>query len=288
MKIKSPQKYDQVNTSTISTFCERIVEWAQTNETFKRCDYFRQQYIIEFYLAPQISALLPNTAPLLRFTLSGTIIHPMIAYYNELQKKGILSEIYEKNLPLLEFVKSEYLSLSSRETQLKVISTIAEGFKQAMMGPFLTYLGISILPKAYGALINAVLISIVKSIISYLFFQNTNIQVPLILMLITGSLRGAIYYEASVFFDFLRFESGDVFYLSMWVRQLFEPILKTLEKLNITELSKQILQAIHQRLTYIALYIFLFIKNKLEINHRILAQLSFQIVLVLLANSLSF
>lgn len=280
MKIAQPITLYQSKKTTVSIFCKRTVEWAQTNETFKKCDYFRQQYLIEFFLSPAINTLLPTTAPLLRFTLSGIIVHPLITYYNELQKRSIFSELFENKLNFHDFIKSEFLNLSSSDTQSKVSTTIISGVKLAMMGPFFTYLGMCILPKAYGALINAILVSIAKSIITYIFFQNANnAQIPFIIMLLTGSLRGAIFCKASEFFNFLHFEYGDVFYLSMWTRQIVDPIIKFIEQPNIIESSKQTLQNFYQYLTDIASKIASSLKNNPEINYKII-QLYFQMLII--------
>lgn len=215
-------------------FANRAIENvnAYANELYRLIDPYRKMYLTDFYLNPIFNTLLPNYHPLLRFTFQLLIANPQIAYYNSLIERDIIAKICSAELDISEFIKSEFLDvIHNAETREKVISTFIFAIKCAFIGPFLAYLGVCLIPESWGTLINAIIVSVIKSIMSYIFFQNIH-DIPA-MVLITGTIRGIIFHHASVFFKESDYGSGDIFYLATGVRQVAEPAVKRLEKIDI-------------------------------------------------------
>lgn len=198
-----------------------------------RFDPYAQQYCADYYLGPIVDYLFPQTHPLMRFTIQTFLGYPEITYYNGLQEDNIISRIWRNELSISNFIKSEYLSLYDKEVQLKILSTMSKAMDVAFIGPFLAYFAICVLPEALGGLMNAVILSIFKSILSCMLFQATNDPINFPMVSVAGIIRGIIFYYAMAYFKNLGLNSKDVFYLTMVVRSFFEPQVKKLEKLDI-------------------------------------------------------
>ncbi len=204
-------------------------------ESSKKIEYFLQQYQIDCCLNPLSNLLLPREHHLIHATFQVFIGYPMIFCFNKLQERDIFSKIWEQELNLSDFIKSEICNLSNIEVQSKIYSIMIKAIECAFLGPFFAYLGLCILPEAFGGLINAMILSIVKSIIICIFFQQTKEPINFPMLSVAGSIRGAIFYYASVYFKSLQYNAKDVFYFSIIVRYFFEPQIKKIEKLSVNQ-----------------------------------------------------
>lgn len=230
-----------------SSLFSRIIECVQQDssigkkfkshlkESYDKIEYFLQQYQIDCFLNPLVFPLLPNSHPLIHSTIQVFFGYAPIIYFNKLQERHIFSKIWERELNLSDFIKSEFFNLSSTEVQSKIRSIMVKAIECAFLGPFFAYLGLCILPIAFGGLINAIILSIAKSIIIYIFFQQTREPINFPMLSVAGSIRGAIFYYATVLFKSLQYNAKDVFYFSIIVRYFFEPQIKKIEKLSLNQ-----------------------------------------------------
>lgn len=222
----------------------RIVEWgvegldSYKSELYRLINPYHQMYLIDIYMGPIVSKLLPTCPPLLRFTVQALLAHPQLVYFNRLKEEGVLDKIWNGELSFLkEFFVREFRSIFAPETRIKIAFTLVMALKCAFIGPFLAYLGARFLSETCGPLVTTIMVSIAKGILSYIIFQNIH-DFPVILIptiLIAGTIRGVIYFRAAEIFKDLRFEGGDTFYLATGVRQTFEPAVKRLEKTDISQ-----------------------------------------------------
>lgn len=253
MKIQG-QLVPPVTTAT-SAFQQRTVDWVQkkvsalkqefqshVTESTKQIKYYIHQYEMDWYLGPFVNSVLTTeTPPLLRFTLQTFLAHPQIVYFNKLYEAGTFSKIYEGKLSIYNFIKSECKNLGDIKALTNIFSTLTTGLKFAIIGPLLAYCTAYAFSEMLNGFASTIVTNILKTLLAYMLFQFQNLKhlsifyALLPTMCIAGSIRGFIFYYASVFFKDLNFDSKNIFYFSMIVRHIFEPQVKKIEKFDFSQ-----------------------------------------------------
>jgi hypothetical protein len=130
-----------------------------------------------------------------------------------------------------------------------LVDKIIDGAKLAILGPLLAYALIESLPSSYTILTTYLINNLIRNLVIRILFLSRNKSVftltPLLpAILLTGAIRGIIFYNFCFYLKKDGFNYNDIFFFSMIIKNIFEPQIKKYETIDI---SLRILNIFNQK-----------------------------------------
>lgn len=117
-------------------------------------------------------------------------------------------------------------------TKTSLSDGIISGIKIALIGPLLAYALLDMFPSNYTIFLIYLITNIIRSFLSSILFstlKRSSLGLHSLGILLAGALRGVLLYNCWIFLSNRRFNSNDIFFISMMTKNLLEPLFSKIE-----------------------------------------------------------